>query len=80
MANDRLHREQDAFLERHNKSADLLVFDTGFCIEALYYSPMKKAKNDMEASAKSFFQLVRETELAGERYNDMPNNLGADLE
>lgn len=101
MPKDRLDREQDAFLERHYKSADLLVFDTrlGHCMEAIYYSPMKKANDARESHIKEFFRSVRENvvgeqyeyeqsqlhqdfrdELAGERYNDTPNNPGADLE
>jgi len=64
---DRLNQEQNAWLERHYKDADLLIFDTrfGHCKEAIYLSPLQKVERDrelMEERAKEFFRLVRELE------------------
>jgi uncharacterized protein YecT (DUF1311 family) len=62
---DRFYREQQAWLERHTKDADLLVCDTrtGQCTEAIYYSPMKKEQDMRDEYLRRFFQAVRDEEL-----------------
>ncbi len=61
---DRLHREQQAWLERH-KDADMLITDSrlGHVVEAQYFSPMKKSDDDAKAALKEFFRQVRGVEF-----------------
>jgi len=63
-ADDRLYREQQAWLERHTKDADVLVCSTktGQVNEAIYYSPMQKCSLAQEAHLRAFFQAVRDAE------------------
>ena len=60
MSDDRMHKMQQEFLEKH-KDADELVCSTKtkHCIKAVYYSPMEKFVHD---TAREFFRLVSELE------------------
>lgn len=60
---DRLHRDQQAWLERH-RDADMLIVDTrlGHITEAQYFSPMKKDQNAKTEYARNFFRQVLEAE------------------
>lgn len=64
MSDERLEREQVAFLEQH-KNADELVFGvgSGICLGAVYLSPKEKM---VQRPLRTFFKAIQDAETISE--------------